>query len=168
MLGTLENGTDSSSSYDAAVELLKGRFVAVATAAPPPPPQRSALLLRLSFRQRRQLPGESVLQYVAELRSLAAACRFGTPQQEEEMIRDQLIEHTSSVEVRERLLLETEELSLSQAVDIAVKVESASAAECVAASLTAPVNISSQAATSSHSLCPPSSPPASAPPSTSG
>ena len=70
------------------MELLKGHFAA---------PQ-SALLRRFLFRQRRQLPGESVHQYVANLRGLASSCKFGALQ--DEMIRDQLIEHTSNVKVR--------------------------------------------------------------------
>ena len=147
VLGTLENGTDAS--YDAAVELLKGHFAA---------PQ-SALLRRFLFRRRRQLPGESVHQYVANLRGLASSCKFGTLQ--DEMIRDQLIEHTNNVKVRERLLLEKDELLLSDAVTIAFNVESA--AEC-AATLTAQVATSSHTAMSDHAPYPPPPPHSNSPP----
>ncbi|ROL53705.1 hypothetical protein DPX16_2426 [Anabarilius grahami] len=82
VLGTLESGT--TNNYDTAVELLFAHFAA---------PQ-SVLLRRFLFRQRLQLPGESVQQYVANLQGLASTCKFGALQ--EEMIRDQLIEHTNN------------------------------------------------------------------------
>ncbi|KAL0148985.1 hypothetical protein M9458_055789 [Cirrhinus mrigala] len=47
------------------------------------------------------------------------------------MIRDQLIEHTNDAKVRETLLLEPDDLSLSPAITIAVRIESAAA--CVSA-----------------------------------
>ncbi|RXN34374.1 gypsy-16 si [Labeo rohita] len=43
------------------------------------------------------------------------------------MIRDQLIEHTNDAKVRETLLLEPDDLSLSRAITIAVRIESAAA-----------------------------------------
>lgn len=55
---------------------------------------QSALLRRFIFRQRRQLPGESIQQFVANLRGLAGSCKFGALQ--DEMVCDQLIEHTSN------------------------------------------------------------------------
>ncbi len=85
MLGALESGT--TSDYDTAVELLNAHFAA---------PQ-SALLRRFLFRQRHQLPGEPVQQYVANLRGFASTCKFGALQ--EEIIRDQLIEHTNDAKV---------------------------------------------------------------------
>ncbi len=113
VLGALESGT--TSDYDTAVELLSAHFAA---------PQ-SALLRRFLFRQRHQLPGESVQQYVANLRGLASTCKFGALQ--DEMIRDQLIEHTNDTKVRETLLLEPDDLSLSRAITIALRIESAAA-----------------------------------------
>ncbi len=77
------------------------------------------------FRQRHQLPGESVQQYVANLRGLASTCKFGALQ--DEMICDQLIEHTNDTKVRETLLLEPDDLSLSRAITIALRIESAAA-----------------------------------------
>ncbi|KAL0148064.1 hypothetical protein M9458_056604 [Cirrhinus mrigala] len=113
VLSALESGT--TSDYDTAVELLNAHFAA---------PQ-SALLRRFLFRQRHQLPGESVQQYVANLRGLASTCKFGALQ--DEMIHDQLIEHTNDAKVRETLLLEPDDLSLSRAITIAVRIESAAA-----------------------------------------
>ncbi len=113
VLGALESGT--TSDYDTAVELLNAHFAA---------PQ-SALLRRFLFRQRHQLPGESVQQYVANLRGFASTCKFGALQ--EEMIRDQLIEHTNDAKVRETLLLEPDDLPLSRAITIVLRIESTAA-----------------------------------------
>ncbi len=89
---------------------------------------RSILLCRFIFRRCHQLPGESVHQYVANLRGLANSCKFGALC--DEMIRDQLIEHTNNEKILEVLLLESDDLSLSRAIAIAYQVESA--AECAA------------------------------------
>ena len=53
----------------------------------------NAMVECFHFRQRAQLPGESVRQYVFNLRTLAATCKFGDLT--DEMIRDQLIEKTT-------------------------------------------------------------------------
>ncbi len=113
VLGALESGT--TSDYNTAVELLNAHFAA---------PQ-NALLRRFLFRHRHQLPGESVQQYVANLRGFVRTCKFGALQ--EEMIRDQLIEHTNDAKVRETLLLEPDDLSLSRAITIALRIERAAA-----------------------------------------
>ncbi len=113
MLGALESGT--TSDYDTALELLNAHFAA---------PQ-SALLRWFLLRQRHQLPGESVQQYVANLRGFASTCKFGALK--EEIIRNQLIEHTNDAKVRETLLLEPDDLPLSRAITIAVRIESAAA-----------------------------------------
>lgn len=114
VFGTL--GT--AATYTEAVELLKTHFAA---------PQ-SALLRRVIFRRRYQRPGESVTQYVADLRGLASSCKFGVLQ--DEMIRDQLILHTNCDKTREKLLLENDGLTLAGAINLAVQVESA--LECAA------------------------------------
>ncbi len=64
-------------------------------------------------------------QYVANLSGFASTCKFGALQ--EEMIRDQLIEHTNDAKVRETLLLEPDDLPLSRAITIALRIESAAA-----------------------------------------
>lgn len=99
--------------YDDAVKRLKDHFAA---------PQ-SALLRRVIFWRRHQRMGESVSQYVADLKGMASLCKFKTLQ--DEMIRDQLILHTNCDKIREKLLLEEDDLTLVQAVKIAVQVESA-------------------------------------------
>ncbi|RXN28336.1 hypothetical protein ROHU_000819 [Labeo rohita] len=69
-----------------------------------------------------QCAGESIDQYVAALRELAATCKFGA--MENEMIRNQLVEKTNSARIRERLLLEVP-LDLKKAVTIARHIETA-------------------------------------------
>lgn len=71
---------------------------------------------RHRFRRRAQAPGETAVDYVTVLRGLVGACNFGDLA--DDMIRDQLIEKTTSEYLRERLLLE-ESLTLSRALTIA-------------------------------------------------
>lgn len=54
--------------------------------------------------------------FVANLRGLAGSCKFGALQ--DEIVRDQLIEHTSNPKVRKTLLLEADDLSLSRVFTI--------------------------------------------------
>ena len=100
VFGTFANTT----KYDEAVKLLKEHFAA---------PQ-SALLRRVVFWRRHQRAGESVSQYVADLRGLASFCKFKTLQ--DELIRDQLILHTNCDKIRDKLLLENDDLTLAQAL----------------------------------------------------
>ncbi|KAL7839056.1 hypothetical protein SRHO_G00257140 [Serrasalmus rhombeus] len=85
-------------------------------------PKVNVVAERYRFRQRSQHTGESTDQYIAALRELAATCEFGA--MEEEMIRDQLVEKTSSTRIRERLLLEVP-LDLKKAMTIARQIETA-------------------------------------------
>ncbi|ROL50856.1 Retrovirus-related Pol polyprotein from transposon opus [Anabarilius grahami] len=106
VLGTISDTGENT--YEQSVTALNEHFAA---------PQ-SVLLLRFIFRRRHQLPGESVHQYVANLRGLANSCKFGGLH--DEMIRDQLIEHTSDNKIRETLLLQPDDLTLSRAIAVAV------------------------------------------------
>ena len=74
------------------------------------------------FRQRAQRPAELVDDYISALRALSTMCEFGALQNE--LIRDQLVEKTSSDKVRERLLME-QKLTLDSAIQIARQTESA-------------------------------------------
>lgn len=77
---------------------------------------------RYSLRQRAQLPGEIVEEYVASLRILAKTCKWEG--QTEDLICDPLVENTSTKEVRERLLLEPE-LTLDAALVITMQISQA-------------------------------------------
>lgn len=85
-------------------------------------PKRNTVAERHAFRKRTQAQNESILQYVAALRDLATTCEFGD--KEDEMLRDQLVEHVSSQRIRERLLLETN-LTLERAITLATQIEAA-------------------------------------------
>ncbi|XP_057713151.1 uncharacterized protein K02A2.6-like [Corythoichthys intestinalis] len=102
-----------ATTFTDCIALLSGHFAA---------PQ-SVMVRRIIFRQRRQRPGESVHHYVADLRGLASVCRFGDL--EDEMIRDQLAEHTTDLKLREKLFLSPDDTSLSRAVEMAFQLESA-------------------------------------------
>ncbi|KAJ8362815.1 hypothetical protein SKAU_G00116460 [Synaphobranchus kaupii] len=107
---TLPNTGDS---FTAAVTALTAHFI----------PKVKIIVERHAFRKRAQGPQETVLQYVAALRDLAATCEF--TDRESEMIRDQLIENVNSPRIRERLLLEPT-LTLDKAITLATQIESAS------------------------------------------
>ncbi|KFD51355.1 hypothetical protein M513_07760 [Trichuris suis] len=85
-------------------------------------PKANVCTERHRFRSRHQLPNESVDHYVVSLRELVSLCAFGPL--EDEMIRDQLIEGTSSPSIRERLISLCE-LTLETALTVARQMESA-------------------------------------------
>ena len=99
-------------SYAAALKAFEDYFV----------PRVNTVAERNKFRQLAQLPGESTLQYVAALRELRVNCDFGALA--DDMIRDQIIEKTTTPRIRERLLLETN-LTLAKAINIASLIENA-------------------------------------------
>ena len=61
------------------------------------------ILHRIVFQQRKQKAGASVQHYIADIRSLAVFCKFGD--MEEELIRDQLVEHATHPKIREKLIM---------------------------------------------------------------
>ena len=85
-------------------------------------PKPVVIAERFQFHQRYQEPGESVAKYKAELRRLAASCKFGDylPQ----AIRDRLICGLRSEGTQKRLLVEAE-LTLTKALEIAQRMEAA-------------------------------------------
>lgn len=93
--------------------LLSGHFAA---------PQ-SVTVRRIIFRQCTQRLDESVHHFVVDLWGLASLCKFGTL--EEEMIMDQLEEHTTSSQLQEKLFMSPDNLTLSKAVKLAFQFKSA-------------------------------------------
>ena len=107
---------DTGDSYASAVTALKKHFT----------PTVNVVVERHKFRQRAQLPQESITDYVNALRELLATCDFGD--KANEMLRDQLIEKASCPRVRERLLMQTDGvLTLDRAITLSCQVESAMA-----------------------------------------
>uniref|UniRef100_A0A667WQF1 Retrotransposon gag domain-containing protein n=1 Tax=Myripristis murdjan TaxID=586833 RepID=A0A667WQF1_9TELE len=86
-------------------------------------PPQSVIARRIAFCQRRQRQGESVHHYVTDLRCLASLCKFDTLEQE--MIRDQLAEHTTNPKLREKLLMSPDDTTLTAAIEMAFQLESA-------------------------------------------
>ncbi|KAJ8046478.1 hypothetical protein HOLleu_05158 [Holothuria leucospilota] len=99
-------------TYEQAVRTLETHFK----------PTVNVVAERYRFRQRAQLPGEPVDSYISSLRELASTCEFRDFA--DEMIRDQLVEKTTSTKLRERLLLE-KDLTLTKAITLARNMEQA-------------------------------------------
>lgn len=78
---------------------------------------------RYRFRSRSQQPGETVAAWVTALRQLAASCEYDA--RTDEFIRDQVVERTASPRLRQRLLMEGSNLTLSTTLTIAATLESA-------------------------------------------
>ncbi|XP_035535826.1 uncharacterized protein LOC118341631 [Morone saxatilis] len=104
------------------------------------------MVRQIIFRQRRQRPGESVHQYVADLRCLASLCKFNAL--EDEMNRDQIAEPTVDPMLREKLFMAPDDLPLSKVVELAFQLESAAQlASRLAAPAPAPPHATSLAQT---------------------
>lgn len=84
---------------------------------------KSRRMHRFEFRQRAQKSGESIAQFVSALRELAKHCDFGGL--EDGLIVDQLIEKTACPQLRERLLLQPDSMTLADAVVIGKQLETA-------------------------------------------
>lgn len=87
-------------------------------------PALNVVAERHAFIKRLQGAQETILQYIAALRQLAATCEFG--ENCDDMIRDQLVEHVANPRIRERLLLK-DKLDLTTAINEATQIEAATA-----------------------------------------
>lgn len=86
--------------------------------------KKSRVTHRVEFRSRYQQEGESVADFLCNLRELASKADFRN-YTEDQAILDQFISHTTSSHIRERLLLEGDALTLQKAVEMSQKLESA-------------------------------------------
>ena len=86
-------------------------------------PKPSQTMQRFKFHSRNRLPGESITEYVAHLRSLSANCEFGTFW--DDMLRDRLVCGIEDSAIQKRLLSERT-LDFQKALDIAASMEAAS------------------------------------------
>lgn len=82
------------------------------------------IVQRTKFYTRNRQPGESITDYVAELRSMCEDCRFGTFL--DEMLRDKLVVGVNDNNIQRRLLAEKDTITFNEAFKIAVNIESAS------------------------------------------
>ena len=85
-------------------------------------PKPNVIAERFRFHRRSQHQGESVSEYVAELRRLASRCSFG--EYLEEALRDRLVCGLRSESTQKKLLSE-EDLTLDRAIHAAQNLESA-------------------------------------------
>lgn len=97
-------------------------------------PTPKALLERYKFTARKQKPGETVSQFVAELKKMAQNCKFvaSTTMTELEIrIRDQLLFGLSNEKAQNQLFQKDDVLTLDDAIKIAQAQESADASTSV-------------------------------------
>ena len=88
-------------------------------------PKQSVMVARYKFVSRRQMAGEAIVQFVAELRTLARKCAFGDLAAVNERLRDQLVCTVADEKLRELLLQEEDTLSFDDALKKALAFESA-------------------------------------------
>ena len=87
-------------------------------------PKPVVIVQRFHFYRRNQAPGESVADYMAELRRLATHCKFEGEGHLDEALRDRLVCGLSSEGVQKRLLTYAD-LTLAKAVEVAQGMEAA-------------------------------------------
>ena len=85
-------------------------------------PKKVVIAERFNFHRRNQAPGESIAEYVAELRKLTTNCDFGDYL--EEALRDRFVCGLRS-ETTQKQLLTKAELTLQRAVEVAQAIEAA-------------------------------------------
>lgn len=103
---------DTGDTFDSAAAALEKHYT----------PKANVVVERHAYRQKRQAPHETIAQYAAVLLELAS--KYGFEDKTDEMMRDQLIEHVSNPNIRERLLFKSD-LTLDKALTIASQVKSA-------------------------------------------
>ena len=86
-------------------------------------PKRVVIAERFHFYRRNQAPGESIAEFVAELRKLSTHCSFKDSQLEE-ALRDRLVCGLRSVATQRRLLTEAK-LTFADALKTAQGMEAA-------------------------------------------
>ncbi|KAL1455787.1 hypothetical protein MTO96_043622 [Rhipicephalus appendiculatus] len=97
--GTLTS--PSPDDFDRAIATLEGHFKSTV----------NVTAARHRFRRRTQAPGETAAEYVTALRSLVGACNFGDLA--DDMIRDQLIEKTTSGHIVHHNLTHQEQIAMT-------------------------------------------------------
>lgn len=79
-------------------------------------PRKNTVFERYSFWHTEQKEGESIDQFVTELKTKAKACEFGD--QLDLMIRDRIVFGVRDVRMKERMLRDSPDLTLQKAVDM--------------------------------------------------
>lgn len=84
-------------------------------------PKENTTMARFRFNSRCQQPGESIDQFVTDLRNIASDCKYGDLK--DSLIMDRLICATNNPQIQEKLLQQAATLTLDQALDIARSIE---------------------------------------------
>ena len=84
-------------------------------------PQPTEVMQRFRFNSRSRKEGESITDYVTELRRLAEFCNYG---ETDEMLRDRLVWGVRDASIQKKLLGESE-LNLMKAIQLAQSMETA-------------------------------------------
>ena len=85
-------------------------------------PTPSEIVQRFKFNSRVRQPGESVANFIAELKALAKFCNFNDSL--DDMLRDRLVCGIADLQIQKRLLAESQ-LSLKRATELALGMEAA-------------------------------------------
>lgn len=103
----------SQKTYKELIDLLKTHYV----------PRMNFIAERCKFHVRNQLEGESISEYVANLKKLSATCKFG--QFLDEALRDRFVCGVKSTELGDRLLTATHsrDLTLALAIEMGLAFE---------------------------------------------
>lgn len=80
-------------------------------------PRKNSVFSRYVFQKRNQQQGETLEIFVTDLRNLVKDCSYDTP---EEMVRDRIVGGIVSEDIREKLLLEGNELTMKKAIEISI------------------------------------------------
>lgn len=101
----------NQTSYAAAISELTAHFGS----------DQTTQLHRLQFHQRAQMPGETIVEFVTALKNLLRPCQYG--RLKNKLLLNHLIEKTNNLQLRERLLMRTDRLTLAKALTISKEVE---------------------------------------------
>ncbi|KAL4712091.1 hypothetical protein ACJJTC_008674 [Scirpophaga incertulas] len=97
-------------------------------------PKRSVIAERLIFKSCKQTEGQSITEYLVQLKKLSKACKFSSTEILKENLRDQFVYGLYSDRIRQRIMTEKDEdLTFTRATELALSLEAARQYETVAA-----------------------------------
>ncbi|XP_022792659.1 uncharacterized protein LOC111331751 [Stylophora pistillata] len=108
---TTLTGTGDATNYASAVAALNAYFV----------PQVNSSFTRQTFHRITQNPGETVQQFVTRLKKAAKDCDFGTDN--DNQIRDAVLNKCTSTYIKRKLLEEGHGLNLTRTLEVAAQCE---------------------------------------------
>jgi hypothetical protein len=79
-------------------------------------PRKNTIFERYKFWECKQQEGETIDQFITELKTRAMSCEFGD--QTDSMIRDRIVFGVSDIRLKERLLRDSSELTLEKAASL--------------------------------------------------